>query len=77
MTAVLVNDHGVRRVIFRAKRPIADGEEMCCEYSVLLAARFACANARRDPATHALLLLLLCTDDYGALWPERYESSPS
>ena len=50
----------VRRVIFRAKRSIADGEEMCCEYSVLQAACFACAIARRDPATHALLLLGCC-----------------
>ena len=62
----------VRRVIFRAKGPIADGEEMCCEYSVLLAARFALRNCPSRP-THAAV----CTDDYGALWPERYESSPS
>ena len=62
----------VRRVIFRAKRSIADGEEMCCEYAVLLAAQLPVAT------THALLLLgCWCTDDYGALWPERYESSPS
>jgi len=28
--AALINDYGVRRVVFRADRNIACGEEMCC-----------------------------------------------
>ena len=62
--AVLVNDCGMRRVVFRARRDIVCGEEMCCESSVhsftwhTVFLHFATRLAHHLIAVHA--------DDYGS-----------
>ncbi len=53
--AALVNDYGIRRVVFRAHRDIACGEEMCCES--LLGMHWSSFHIS-VPSSHGLLLCL-------------------